>query len=54
MSQTSYFKSRTDSVTLGAGELEGKTDNLEKRLEYRDWDETLWEEWAHVLDILLT
>ena len=42
MSQSSYFKSRTDLVTLG--KLEGETRNLGKRLEWRDQDETWWVE----------
>ena len=40
MSQSSYFKSRPDPVTLGG--VLGET-NLGKRLEWRDWDETWWE-----------
>ena len=38
VSQSSYFKSRPDLVTLG--ELEGEARNLGKRLDWRDWDET--------------
>ena len=44
MSQSSYFKSRPDPVTLvGFG---GETRNLEKLLEWRGRDETWWEEQA--------
>ena len=42
MSQSSYLKSRPDLVTLGR-ELEGELENLGKRLECRDQDETWWE-----------
>ena len=42
MSQNSYFKSRTDLVTLGG--VAGGTGNLEKRIEWRDRDETWWVE----------
>jgi len=42
MSQSSYFKSRPDLLTLG--ELEGETGNLGKRLEWRDRDGTWWVE----------
>ena len=42
MSQNSYFKSRPDLVTLG--EVDGGTINLGKRLEWRDRNETWWEE----------
>ena len=42
MSHSSYFKSRPDPMILG--ELKGKTGNLGKRLEWRDRDETWWEE----------
>ena len=42
MSQSSYFKSRTDLVTLG-GELGGGNLKLGKHLEWRDRDETWWE-----------
>ena len=42
MSQSSYFESRPYQVILG--ELEGETGNLGKRLEWRDRDETWWEE----------
>ena len=41
VSQSSYNKSRPDPVTLG--ELEGETENLGKRLEWRDQDETWWD-----------
>ena len=37
MSQSSYFKSRPDLLTLG--ELEGEIGNLGKRLECKNWDE---------------
>ena len=42
MSQSSYFQSRPDLVTLGGGELEGETGDLRKLLEWRDQDETWW------------
>ena len=42
MSQSSFFKSQPDMVTLG--KLEGETRNLGKRLEWRDLDETGWVE----------
>ena len=42
VSQNSYFKSRPDLVTLG--EVDGGTINLGKRLEWRDRNETWWEE----------
>ena len=41
-SQSSYSKSRPLPVILG--KLEGETGNLEKRLEWRDRDETWWDE----------
>ena len=43
MSQSSYFKSRTDLMTLGGGELGGGNLKLGKHLECRDRDETWWE-----------
>ena len=42
MSQSSYHKFRPYPVIMG--ELEGETGNPEKRLEWRDRDETWWEE----------
>ena len=42
MSQSSYFEPRLDPVILG--ELEGEMGNLGKHLEWRDRDETWWEE----------
>ena len=49
VTQVSCFKSRSDPVSLG--EL-GGTGNLGKRLgkEWRNQDETWWEEQAQVLD----
>ena len=41
VSQSTCFKSRLDPVTLG--EIEGGTQNLGKRLEWKDRDETWWE-----------
>ena len=41
MSESSYFESRLDPVTMG--DLEGETGDLGKRLEWRDRDETWWE-----------
>ena len=42
VTQTSYSKSRPDPVSLrGFG---GGTGNLGKHLDWRDWDETWWEE----------
>ena len=43
VTRISYFNSRPDPVSLGeVGE--GRTGNLGKRLEFRDQDETWWEE----------
>ena len=39
MSQSSYYKSRPDLLTLG-GELEGETRNLGKQLAWRNQNET--------------
>ena len=39
VTQTSYFKSRQDPVSL-----EGRDGNLGKRVNWRDQDETWWEE----------
>ena len=42
MSQSSYFKSQPYLMKLG--ELEEERGNLGKHLEWRDQDETWWEE----------
>ena len=42
MSHSSYFKSQPYPKILG--KVEGETGNFGKRLEWRDQDETLWEE----------
>ena len=44
MSHSTYFKSRTDLLTLGGGGLEGETENLRKRLEWRNRDKSWWVE----------
>ena len=41
VSQSSYFKSRPDPVTLGG--VGGGTSNLGKRLEWRNRNKTWWE-----------
>ena len=41
MSQSSYFKSRPDLLTLGGG-VEGEIGKLGKHLEWRNRDEAWW------------
>ena len=52
VSQSSYFKSRPDPVTLGGAG--GETYNLGKRFKWNDQDETWWEEYVQVQDTRLT
>ena len=42
MSQSFYFKSQLDLVTLGGGVLGGGNLKLGKHLEWRDRNETWW------------